>query len=83
MSDIICRLCGEPWDAYGAKNSDMRPDEYARFILGKGCPSCDFGNAVKPDDEPETAEFLRSLDEATDDDEVEQAILGIEQEENE
>ena len=40
MGDIICRNCGEPWDAYGARHGDMSQAEYQMLITGKGCPSC-------------------------------------------
>lgn len=43
MSDILCSICGEPWDAYGVRNGDMTPAEVRKFLSGQGCPSCDFG----------------------------------------
>ena len=43
MSDILCAMCGEPWDAYGVSHGDMTSDEAARFLAGAGCPSCEFG----------------------------------------
>ena len=45
MSDILCSVCGEPWDAYGVRNGDMDPAEARRFLSGQGCPSCDFGQS--------------------------------------
>ena len=42
MSDIYCKKCGEPWDAYGVRNGDMEPLEARRFLRGEGCPSCHF-----------------------------------------
>jgi len=38
--DIYCKRCGEPWDAWGARHSDMTPEEYQRMMAGKGCPCC-------------------------------------------
>ena len=43
MSDILCSVCGEPWDAYGVGHGDMTPDEKERFLAGRGCPACVFG----------------------------------------
>ena len=43
MSDILCAVCGEPWDAYGVYHGDMTPDEAERFLAGEGCPACEFG----------------------------------------
>ena len=40
MGDIICRNCGEPWDAWGARHGDMTQSEYQMLIKGKGCPAC-------------------------------------------
>jgi hypothetical protein len=43
MSDIVCAMCGEPWDAYGVYHGDMTSDEAERFLAGEGCPACEFG----------------------------------------
>jgi len=43
MSDIVCSVCGEPWDAYGVRHGDMTPEEAERFLGGEGCPACEFG----------------------------------------
>lgn len=43
MSDVICRKCGEPWEAYGIEHGDMTKPEAKRFLNGEGCPSCHFG----------------------------------------
>ena len=40
MGDILCRRCGEPWDAYGVTHGDMTALEARRFRAGKGCPVC-------------------------------------------
>lgn len=47
MGDLHCRVCGEPWDAYGVFNGDMTPEEKDRFLRGEGCPSCKFGEREK------------------------------------
>lgn len=47
MSDILCRICGEPWDNFGITTNDegdMTREEVKKFRAGKGCPSCDFGS---------------------------------------
>lgn len=43
MADILCRMCGEPWEAYGVRHGDMEPAEARRFLAGEGCPCCGFG----------------------------------------
>lgn len=40
MGDIICAICGEPWDAYGVRHGDMTKSEAQKFLAGKGCPCC-------------------------------------------
>jgi len=40
IGDITCRVCGEPWDAYGVYHGDMTPAEKTTFLKGKGCPTC-------------------------------------------
>lgn len=40
MSDILCRVCSEPWDAYGVHHGDMMAWEARLFKAGAGCPSC-------------------------------------------
>lgn len=40
-SDLICNICGEPWDYYGVRmREDMTEKEAQRFGKGKGCPGC-------------------------------------------
>ena len=78
MSDIYCRKCHEPWDAFGAQDGDMEPDEWRRFLRGEGCPCCDFGAELDADDADATLDFLNSLDEATDGDEIWDAIEALE-----
>jgi len=43
MSDIVCRVCGEPWDTWGVSTGegDLTRAEYRRLLLGRGCPHCD------------------------------------------
>ena len=38
--DINCIVCGEPWNAYGARHGDMAPWQYELFRKGAGCPCC-------------------------------------------
>ena len=52
MSDILCAVCGEPWDAYGVQHGDMTPDEAARFLAGAGCPACVFAAIPSPGGDP-------------------------------
>jgi hypothetical protein len=47
MGDIICRVCGEPWDAYGVimslrkpEGDDLTPQEARDLLAGRGCPCC-------------------------------------------
>jgi hypothetical protein len=44
--DIICNMCGESWDSWGANHGDMAAWEYDLFKKGAGCPSCQ-GNGRK------------------------------------
>ena len=80
MSDIYCRKCGEPWDAWGARHGEMEADEWRRFVRGEGCPCCAFGANVEDDgfEADATMDFLTSLDEATDGDEIWDAIEALE-----
>jgi len=45
--DIHCKICGEPWDAWGVYNGDMTSEEKERFLRGEGCPCCKFGEKEK------------------------------------
>lgn len=41
MSDVMCKVCGEPWDYCGAKDcGDMEKGEWEAFKRGYGCPCC-------------------------------------------
>ena len=60
MSNIICRVCGEPWDMYGLKHGDVKPDEADKILDGKGCPCCKFGTDPKKH-EDHAEEYLNSL----------------------
>jgi hypothetical protein len=70
MGDILCRICGEPWDSYGIDNGDMSAEEAKMFKEGKGCPSCDFGRKASATAETEAA-FLIGLTTETDKDPIE------------
>lgn len=41
MGDLLCRVCGEPWDAYGLHHGDVMAWEARLFKAGAGCPSCE------------------------------------------
>ena len=43
MSDVTCRICGEPWDTWGVQTGegDLTRDEYRVLLLGAGCPDCE------------------------------------------
>jgi len=61
MGDIYCKVCGEPWDAYGVRHGDMTPREANAFLKGLGCPCC---KGVPPEGRPapqREREFLESL----------------------
>ena len=38
--DLVCNICGEPWDAFGIDHGDMTPEERKDFLNGNGCPCC-------------------------------------------
>ena len=40
MSDVVCILCGEPWEAYSVYH-EFTPQERQDFKRGEGCPSCE------------------------------------------
>jgi len=60
MADIYCRVCGEPWDAYGVRHrEDMDEREARDFLAGRGCPCC---KGKKPEDAANhEMDFLESL----------------------
>ena len=77
MSDIKCRVCGEPWDYYGARTGDMKWWEFELFRKGGGCPCCQGESDLDQDtglelhlrsvvfggtDEPDIFEELHNVD---------------------
>ena len=38
--DLVCNICGEPWDSWGIRHGDMTEKELEKFLNGKGCPCC-------------------------------------------
>ena len=52
MGDVICRVCGEPWDFYGIMHGDVTPEEAQDILNGRGCPSCK-GKPPQPKTETE------------------------------
>jgi hypothetical protein len=41
VSDIICRVCGEPWDSYGVHHGDMTRWQAKLLLRGAGCACCE------------------------------------------
>lgn len=81
MGDITCRVCGEPWEAYGIRHGEMTPEEADKFLKGLGCPCC---KGKKPDRKDEDdqgdrdfeTEFLHSLVDTENTDEDPILLLG-------
>jgi len=71
MGDIICKVCGEPYDYLAFDDDDDDEDfslkELDFMLKGKGCPSC---KGEKPDNAKPYGErmmdWIRSIDENTD-----------------
>jgi hypothetical protein len=61
--DTKCRVCGEPYDYWGARHGDMTIWEWKLFRAGAGCPCCE---GVVPEGgkfEPKTIEDCEIGDE--------------------
>lgn len=69
MSDVLCFVCNEPWDSYGARHGDMIPWEYDLFRKGAGCPCCEGESQTNADDKAYNAAKQAVFD-STDDDEL-------------
>ncbi len=41
MGDVICKVCEEPWDAYGLRHGDMAKWQALLLRKGAGCPVCE------------------------------------------
>ena len=41
MADIVCVVCGEPWDSWGVRNGEMPRWQASLFLKGAGCPCCE------------------------------------------
>ena len=54
MPDRYCKVCAEPYDAYGIANGDMHRWEAKLFNEGAGCPCCE---GVAPDDAQDRLEW--------------------------
>ena len=39
--EVLCVVCGEPWDFYGLSHGDMEGWEADLFKKGAGCPACE------------------------------------------
>lgn len=59
MSDILCAVCGEPWEQYHLMH-DEAPWVYYLFKKGAGCPSCE-GVAPRGDDEETVFDHMKSV----------------------
>jgi hypothetical protein len=64
MGDMICKVCGEPWDAYGVRH-DFTAAERTFFLNGKGCPCCK-GKSDKPKPDIETVVWSHVNNQDTD-----------------
>ncbi len=58
MGDLLCRVCGEPWDAWGLHHGDVMAWEAKLFKAGAGCPSCE---GVSPEGDSEQASDARTI----------------------
>jgi len=70
MEDIYCRVCGEPWDAYGVFHGDMTEEERDRFLRGEGCPVCKGKGERTPEKEAKFFLSLLDISDATDEDPI-------------
>jgi hypothetical protein len=61
MSDILCRVCNEPWDIYGVSHGDMMKWEARLFNHGAGCPCCEGEQPEDLSDDEALENFGRSL----------------------
>jgi len=64
MGDMLCKVCGEPWDAYGVRH-DFTAAEREQFYNGKGCPCCR-GESDKPRPDIETVVWSHVNNQDTD-----------------
>lgn len=58
MSDLICPVCSEPWDAWGLHHGDMMAWEARLFKAGAGCPSCE---GISPEGDTDAEADARQL----------------------
>jgi hypothetical protein len=70
MSQIICRICGEPYDVTGGlhySHSDMPSFQFEQFIRGRGCPCCQGeAEATEEQKSARTWAWCRSVHSASD-----------------
>jgi len=59
MGDILCCVCGEPWDYYGLSHGDVTPSEKRMILKGRGCPCC---KGVGPQGEDKDQLYLNYLE---------------------
>ena len=62
MGDVICKMCGEPWEFYYITH-EMEEPWKTDILFGNGCPSC---KGKSPDGVDRTFEHARSIDDGTD-----------------
>ena len=61
MTDIRCRVCGEPWDTYCLHDGTFLPWQVPLFRAGAGCPACE-GEAPTHDDvDARTLDHMRDV----------------------
>lgn len=65
MADILCAVCGEPWDRWGVSHGDITPGEAEMILQGRGCPACE-GERDPEDCEDHEMEALQSAAESWD-----------------
>lgn len=58
MGDVICKVCGEPWEFYYIMH-EMEAPWNKKVLYGLGCPSC---KGKSPDGKDRTLEHALSLD---------------------
>lgn len=67
MSDLLCFVCNEPWNSYGARHGDMHAWEYELFRKAAGCPSCEGVSSGNAEDKAYNAAKQAVFDGSDDD----------------
>jgi hypothetical protein len=58
MGDVICKICGEPWEYYYIVH-EMESPWNKKILHGLGCPCCEGKRTNKED---HTMEYLQSFE---------------------